>query len=73
MAVSSPYVTLGCACYTDLYVEGQATDSQIFSFAGQKTLPLALKNDATTCLAPTGGKLNSAGCSGAAGQDFTIG
>ncbi|KAL8950584.1 MAG: hypothetical protein Q9222_003393 [Ikaeria aurantiellina] len=54
--------------------EGEATDSQIFSFtAGQKSQPLALKSDATACLVPASGKLGSAGCSGASGQAFTIG
>ncbi|KAI4246121.1 MAG: hypothetical protein L6R40_002073 [Gallowayella cf. fulva] len=54
--------------------EGIETDSQIFSFtAGQTSFPLKLKKDGETCLAINGGKLGSAGCSGDASQDFTIG
>ncbi|KAL8915010.1 MAG: hypothetical protein Q9171_000450 [Xanthocarpia ochracea] len=53
--------------------DGKETDSQIFSFtAGQTSLPLALKNEAETCLNIDDGKLGSAECNGEASQDFTL-
>ena len=59
---------------TNALAEGQETDSQIFAFSGENTLPLALlKNDENVCLTVAGDKLGSSGCSGGNAQDFTIG
>lgn len=57
------------------FQDGEETDSQIFDFTdGQESLPLALKNNPETCLVvENGNQLGSAGCSGGAGQKFTLG
>ncbi|KAL8837241.1 MAG: hypothetical protein Q9170_002614 [Blastenia crenularia] len=53
---------------------GDVTNSQEFTFKdGETSLQLSPISDAGTCLVPDGAKLGSAGCSGDAGQTFTIG
>jgi hypothetical protein len=52
--------------------EGKVTDSQLFGFTGGDSITLAPVSDKTTCLAPNGAKLDSAGCTGDAAQTFSI-